>query len=230
VESRLGHSASSLTNKSDALLATAARTGEHLAYVELCRRHREMVFRTVFRVTHDIGDAEDILQGSWMRAFTHTGTFDGRSKFSAWGTRIASNSALTMIRRRRTIKERSLDDPVDPGGCRVKEMSEPSRNPEKRCLEKERIRLARQAIKRLPARLRTPIEIRQSQDGPMSELAMLAGVSVPTMKSRLVRAIPRLREPPSEVLKGRSTADVSPRGNEGGHPGDDRDARIAPRT
>ena len=212
----MGHSASSWTNTSDALLATAARNGDHLAYVGLCRRHRKMVFRTVLRIAHNIDDAEDILQDSWMRGFAHIGTFNGRSQFSTWVTRIASNSALMMIGRRRTKKECSLDDLVDPDSCRVKLLSEPSRNPEERCLETERIRLVRQAIKRLPAKLRTAIEIRQSQEGSISELAMLAGVSVQTMKSRLMRARLRLREPLSKALKGRSTADVSTRGNEGG--------------
>jgi len=175
-----------------------------------------MVFRTVLRISHNIDDAEDILQDSWMRAFTHIGTFDGRSAFSTWVTRIAINSALTTMRRRRTQRESSLDDPVDPDNRRVIEMVEPSRNPEEHCLETERLRLVRQAIKRLPSKLRTAIEIRQSQDGSMSELAMLAGVSVPTMKSRLVRARLRLREPLSKVLKGRSTSEVSQRANEGG--------------
>jgi RNA polymerase sigma factor (sigma-70 family) len=216
VEGRLGQSsAPPLAITSDALLVTRAKNGEQLAYVELCRRHREMVFRTVLRITQNTDDAEDILQDSWMRAFTHIGTFDGRSAFSTWVTRIAINSALTVIRRRRTQRELSLDDPVAPDNRRVMEMLEPSRNPEERCLEKERLQLVQQAIKRLPSKLRTAIEIRQSQDGSMSELAMLAGVSVPTMKSRLVRARLRLREPLSKVLKGRSTSEVSQRANEG---------------
>jgi RNA polymerase sigma factor (sigma-70 family) len=216
VESGLGQSGHPLTIASDALLVLSAQSGEHLAYVELCRRHREMVFRTVLRITQNRDDADDVLQDSWMRAFTHIGAFDGRSAFSTWVTRIAINSALTMIRRRRKQREFSLDDPIDPGNRRIAEMLEPSRNPEERYLETERLRLVRQAIKRLPSKLRTAIEIRQSHDGPMSELAMLAGVSVPTMKSRLVRARFRLREPLSKVLKGRSTADVSQRANEEG--------------
>jgi RNA polymerase sigma factor (sigma-70 family) len=214
VASRLGQSASPLANTGDALLATAARNGDHLAYVELCRRHREMVFRTVLRIIHNMDDAEDIVQDSWMRGFTHIGTFDGRSEFSTWVTRIAINSALTMIRRRRTKKEYSLDDPFDPGNCRVKEMLEPSRNPEEHCLETERLRLVRQAIKRLPSKLRTAIEIRQAQDGSVSDIAMLAGVSVATMKSRLLRARLRLREPLSKVLTIRSVPKVLPRTNE----------------
>jgi RNA polymerase sigma factor (sigma-70 family) len=216
MEGRLGRSVHPMTATSDALLVTWAQNGEYLAYVELCSRHREMVFRTVLRITHNRDDAEDVIQDSWMRAFTHIGTFDGRSAFSTWVTRIAINSALTMMRRRRTRRELSLDDPVDPDNRKVIEMLEPSRNPEESCLETERVRLVRQAIKRLPSKLRTAIELRQSQDGSVSELAMLVGVSVPTMKSRLVRARLRLRKSLSKVLKGRPTSDISQRGNEGG--------------
>jgi RNA polymerase sigma factor (sigma-70 family) len=204
-----GQSTSPLTATSDTLLVASARNGEHLAYIELCRRNREIVLRTVVRITHNLDDAEDVLQDSWMRAFTHIRTFDGRSAFSSWVTRIAINSALTMIRKRRRQKEFSLDDPVDPNCRRLTEMLEPSRNPEERCLEAERIRLVRQAIERLPSKLRTAIEIRQSQDGPISKLAMLAGVSLPTMKSRLVRARLRLREPLARVLNGRPASDIS---------------------
>jgi hypothetical protein len=119
-----------------------------------------------------------------------------------------------MIRRKRTQRELSLDDSVGPDNRRVIEMVESSRNPEERCLETERLRLVQQAIKRLPSKLRTAIEIRQSQDGSMGELAMLAGVSVPTMKSRLLRARLRLREPLSKALRIRSVPKVLPRTNE----------------
>ena len=216
VEGRLGQSALPLAITSDALLVTSARNGEHLAYGELCRRHREIVFRTVLRITQNTADAEDVIQDSWMRAFTHIGSFDGRSAFSTWLTSIAINSALTMIRRRRTQRELSLDDPADPDNRRAIEMQEPSRNPEERCLERERWRLVRQAIKRLPSKLRMAIELRQSQNCSVNELAMLVGVSVPTMKSRLLRARRKLRESLSKVLKGRSTSDASQRANEGG--------------
>jgi hypothetical protein len=90
-------------------------------------------------------------------------------------------------------------------------MLEPSRSPEERCLEAERLKLVRQAIMRLPSKLRSAVEIRQSQGGPVSELAMLTGVSLPTMKSRLVRARRKLREPLSKVVKGIPAPGVSHR-------------------
>ena len=90
-------------------------------------------------------------------------------------------------------------------------MLELSRDPEERCLEGERLELVRQAIGRLPSNLRSAVEIRQSQDGPISELAILAGVSLPTMKSRLMRARRKLRERLSNVLRGVAASDTSHR-------------------
>jgi RNA polymerase sigma-70 factor (ECF subfamily) len=210
-EHRLGQSASRLTTTSETLLVISARNGEQLAYAELCRRHREKILRIVLRITRNLDDAEDVLQDSWMRAFTHIRSFDGRSAFSTWVTRIAINSALTTLRRRRRQNELSLDDPAEPDRTRLAEMLELSRNPEERCLEAERLKLVRQAIMRLPSKLRSAVEIRQSQDGPVSELAILAGVSLPTIKSRLMRAKCKLREPLSKVVKGIPASDSTRR-------------------
>jgi RNA polymerase sigma-70 factor, ECF subfamily len=187
---------------------TSARNGEQLACAELCRRHRETVLRVVLRITRNLEEAEDVLQDSWMRAFTHLGSFDGRSAFSTWVTRIAINSALGMIRKSGRHKEVSMDDPADPHKPGLTEMLELSRDPEERCLEGEILKLVRQAIRRLPSKLRSAVEIRQSQDGPVSELAILAGVSLPTMKSRLMRARRKLRERLSNVLKGIPASDA----------------------
>ena len=185
----------------EAQLVATAQHGESAAYAELCRRHREKVFRTVLKITGNVDDAEDVLQDAWMRAFIYIRSFDGRSSFSTWLTRIAINSALSVLRKRRKRKEFSLDDAVDPDNPRVMQMRELSSNPEERCIETERQRLVRQAVRRLPSKLRAAIEIRESQDGSMQELAMVAGVSVPTMKSRLLRARLKLHEPLRRVLK-----------------------------
>jgi RNA polymerase sigma-70 factor (ECF subfamily) len=179
----------------------SAQNGEQFAYAELCRRHHKKIFRIVLKITRNLDDAEDVLQEAWMKAFIHIRTFDGRSAFSTWLTRIAINSALMTLRRRRRQNELSLDDPADPDRPGPAEMLELSRNPEECCLEAERLKLVRQAIMRLPSKLRSAIEIRQSEDGPVSELAMLTGLSLPTMKSRLMRARRKLHGPLSKVVK-----------------------------
>ena len=186
---------------SDAQLVATAQHGEPAAYAELCRRHREMVFRTVLKIVGNVDDAEDVLQEAWMSAFIHLKSFEGRSSFSTWMTRIAINSALSVLRERRRQKEVSLDDPVDPDLPRLMQIRERSSNPEERCIETERQRLVRQAIRRLPSKLRAAIENRESQGASMHELAIVAGVSVSAMKSRLVRARLRLSEPLKRALK-----------------------------
>jgi RNA polymerase sigma-70 factor (ECF subfamily) len=210
-------SASQRAAASETQLVATAQHGEPAAYAELCRRHREKVFRTVLKITGNVDDAEDVLQDSWMRAFIHIRSFDGRSSFSTWLTRIAINSALGVLRKRRKQKEFSLDDAVDSDNPRLMQVRELSSNPEERCIETERQRLVRQAIRRLPSKLRAAIEIRESQDGSMHELAMVAGVPVPTMKSRLLRARLKLREPLRRVLKEKAHAE-SPGGMKGSNP------------
>jgi RNA polymerase sigma factor (sigma-70 family) len=194
-------SVSQRTTASEAQLVATAQYGEPAAYAELCRRHREKIFRTVLKIISNVEDAEDVLQDAWMRGFIYLKSFDGRASFSTWMTRIAINSALGVLRKRRRRKEFSLDDSVDPDNSRLMQMRELSSNPEEHCIETERQRLVRQAIRRLPSKLRAAIEIRESQDGSIHELAMEAGVSVPTMKSRLLRARLKLREPLKRALK-----------------------------
>jgi RNA polymerase sigma factor (sigma-70 family) len=194
-------SASQRAAASEAQLVATAQLGESAAYGELCGRYREMVFRTVLKIIGNVEDAEDVLQDAWMRAFIHIRSFDGRSAFSTWMTRIAINSALSVLRKRRKQREFSLDDSIDPGNPRLMQIRELSSNPEECCIETERQYLIRQAIQRLPSKLRSAIEIRVTHDGSMHELAIVAGVSVPTLKSRLLRARLRLREPLRQPLK-----------------------------
>jgi RNA polymerase sigma-70 factor (ECF subfamily) len=120
---------------SDSSLVVAAQSGVHQAYVELCLRHREMVFRTVHRITRNLEDAEDVLQESWMRGFMHIRAFDGRSAFSTWLTRIAINAALMLLRKRRSVHEYSLDQTLEPNHPRIPEIQEPGQNPEERSIE-----------------------------------------------------------------------------------------------
>jgi RNA polymerase sigma-70 factor (ECF subfamily) len=79
-------------------LVAAAKDGDHQAYAELCRRHSKKLLRTILRITRNVADAEDTLQESLLKAYTHIGEFDGRCAFSSWLTRIAIISALLLSR------------------------------------------------------------------------------------------------------------------------------------
>jgi RNA polymerase sigma-70 factor (ECF subfamily) len=177
-----------LTSLRDESLVEAAKSGDHAAYRELSIRHAPMIFRIVSRITRNREDTEDALQDSLMKAFIHLQTFDGRSSFSTWLTRIAINSALMLLRKKRTRLETSLEsDLVDDSGPHV-QLVDPSPGPEKLYLQRERERNLRRAIRRLPSNLREVIEIRNARDASVSEVAGIAGISIAATKSRLLRA------------------------------------------
>jgi DNA-directed RNA polymerase specialized sigma24 family protein len=94
---------------SEESLVTSAKAGVHFAYAELCRRHSIRTLHVVQRITRN---KEDALQESLLKAFTHLNTFDEKSKFSTWLTRIAINSALMILRKRRSHPESSSEDDV----------------------------------------------------------------------------------------------------------------------
>src|SRR5580692_3141829 len=99
----------SQTEMSDEMLAARAKSGDMDAFVELSQRHANRVFQTTYRVTRNRQDAEDALQEAFLNAFTHMKNFEGRSSFSTWLTRIAINSALMILRKKRNCQEILLD-------------------------------------------------------------------------------------------------------------------------
>lgn len=177
----------------DEVLVVAAKSGNHPAFAELWRRHSNTAFKIVFRVTGNRDDAEDAIQDAWMKAYLHLKTFDNRSKFSTWFTRIAINSALMILRRKRSHPETSMDWSIDGETWQQWEVVDKRANTEEYYVRKEAERELKRAIHRLRPALRTVIEIQQSNDGSVKELADDAGISVAAVKSRLLRARTVLR-------------------------------------
>jgi RNA polymerase sigma factor (sigma-70 family) len=183
-----------MKSASESSLVPAAQSGGHGAYGELWGRHREMIFRIVQRIVKNREDAEDVLQDTWIKAFLNISAFDGRSAFSTWVTRIAINSALMKLRKRRWHMETSLDDHGDADPCRFPEIAELSPDPEEDCIRRERQFRARRAVQRLSPNLRKVIELRLSMDGSIEEIASITGISAAATKSRLLRARLALRK------------------------------------
>jgi RNA polymerase sigma-70 factor, ECF subfamily len=93
----------------DEVLVAAAKSGDSPAFLELWTRHSSSAFKTAYRITGNRYDAEDAFQDTWMRAYTHLNTFDGRARFSTWLTRIAINSSLMILRAKRAHPESSIE-------------------------------------------------------------------------------------------------------------------------
>jgi RNA polymerase sigma-70 factor (ECF subfamily) len=145
-----------------------------------------------YRITGNREDAEDVIQDAWLSAYVHLNTFDGRSQFSTWLTRIAINSALGILRRKRARPETSMEI-ADGETWQHWEIVDETKNIEELYARHEGTELLRRAICRLQPTLRYVVEIHQTNDRSIKEIADLAGISVAATKSRLLRARKILR-------------------------------------
>jgi RNA polymerase sigma factor (sigma-70 family) len=178
---------------SEAILVEAAKSGNHSAFEELWARHSDTAFRSAYRILRNRDDAEDTLQDAWMKAFVHVKTFDGRSQFSTWLTRIAINSALMVLRRKRSHPETSIDGSGDGETWEQWEVPDNRSNIEDLYLKKEAELKLKEAIESLRPPLRFVMEIQRVHYGSNKEIADAAGISLAALKSRLVRARALLR-------------------------------------
>ena len=176
----------------DDVLVSAAKLGDHHAFAELWTRHSKIAFNMAYRITGNRDDAEDASQDAWMKAYTHLNTFDGRAKLSTWLTRIAVNSSLMILRRKRSHPESSTEI-TDGDTWQHWEIADQTESVEDLCARHERVERLRRAICCLQPTLRNVVEIYQSNDRSVKEVAELAGISVAAAKSRLVRARKTLR-------------------------------------
>jgi len=174
-------------------LVVAAKSGDPPAFVGLWTRHSKTAFNMAYRITGNREDAEDVVQDTWIKAYVHLNTFDGKAKFSTWLTRIAINSALQILRKKRAHPETAMEI-TDGETWQHWEIADETKNAEELYARHERAEHLRQAICLLRPTLRKVVEIHQSKHLSIVEIADLAGISIAATKSRLLRAKKILRE------------------------------------
>jgi RNA polymerase sigma-70 factor (ECF subfamily) len=182
------------TELSEAALVSMAKLGDRDAFVALSKPYSDRILRTIFHITRNWHDAEDALQDAMLRAFSHLKDFQEKSSFSTWVTRIAINSALMMLRKKRVCQESPFEGIGGSGdNYELREPKSPAEDPESRLARKEREELLNDAILRLPQVLREVVELRQARGYSTREIAQALRITVPAVKSRLSRARLALR-------------------------------------
>jgi RNA polymerase sigma-70 factor (ECF subfamily) len=174
-------------------LVVAAQSGSQAAFGELFSRYSQRTYRTVLAITKNAADAEDAMQEAFLRAFTAINRFEGRATFYSWLTRIAINSALMIVRKRRTRPESSLGTLFEFGDdVAPMDFRDPSPDPEQICSQRQRCSKLIQAVDRLAPSLRDVAQTRLMEECSVKDLAAKFNISEAAAKSRLYRARVRL--------------------------------------
>jgi RNA polymerase sigma factor (sigma-70 family) len=182
-----------LGNESDEVLVANARLGDEHAWTELWRRHSNVTYRILLRMTGNREDAEDALQEAFMKSFVHLKSFHGQSKFSTWLVRIATNTALMQFRRKRCRPEVLFSNCADGFSDALEVLRDDSVDVEARFVLRERTELLRAAVDRLSPSLRGVIELRHKNECSIEQIAEMTGLSISATKIRLHRARCALR-------------------------------------
>jgi RNA polymerase sigma-70 factor (ECF subfamily) len=186
----------------ESVLVAQAREGDMQAFTALVRRYEGKIFRLAMHVTQNREDAEDVLQETFMKAYEHLDQFKGDSKFYTWIVRIAVNQALMKLRRRRTDKTVSMDETIDTGeDTVVREIADWGEDPEQRFSRDELGEILDGAIESLDPIYRSVFVLRDVEDLSTEDTAEALGLSVPAVKSRLLRARLQLREKLTRFFK-----------------------------
>ncbi len=199
----------------EAFLVLAAKSGDGHAFEILIERYQQRILAVARRFSRVREDAEDIVQQSLQKAFVHLHKFEGKSSFSTWLTRIAINEALMMLRKRRGLREVSMDDSNGSEKTAI-EFPDSASDPESSYLQRERERILSAAMKELTPRTRKAIELRELGELSTRETARVLCLSVATVKTRLFhgrRKLRRLLKRESAWMSGKQTLRANRKAN-----------------
>jgi RNA polymerase sigma-70 factor, ECF subfamily len=190
------------------VLVNAARAGDVSAFEELVRRYDRNVFRIAQHITQNREDAEDVVQDAFLKAYENLDQFQGQSKFYTWLVRIAVNEALMKLRKRRPERMVSLDEEVKTEDDALpREVADWTPNPEQQYTQAELRDILSRTIQGLPPGFRTVFVLRDVEGLSTEETAEALDLSIPAVKSRLLRARLQLRERLSRYFQKRESGD-----------------------
>jgi RNA polymerase sigma-70 factor (ECF subfamily) len=191
----------------DAALADFARAGDRAAFGAIMKRCNQRLFRIARAVIADDGEAEDVLQEAYTRAFAAIGRFRGEAAIATWLTRIVLNEAQGRLRGRRpSVDLRAVEAAQERGQLLSFPGPTVGENPEADVARTEIRRLIERAIDELPEPFRLVFILREVEELSVEQTADHLGLKTETVKTRLHRARRRLRRgldaQLSEVLTG----------------------------
>jgi RNA polymerase sigma-70 factor, ECF subfamily len=188
------------------------RAGDQSALESLMKQYASRVYRLAYGITRNAGDAEEVVQDTFLTLFQKIHTFEGRAALGSWLYRVATNAALMKRRGLRGEREVSLEarlptyqDNGRRAGDRSLLMADWSQNPEASLLSRETQAIVNQAIDALPEQFRAVLLLRDIEGLSNEEVAGIVGESVAAVKSRVHRGRMAFREELTRRFGSRSS-------------------------
>jgi RNA polymerase sigma-70 factor (ECF subfamily) len=166
--------------------------GETALYEILMRRYNQRLYRVARSILRNDGDAEDVMQEAYVRAYEHLNQFAGQAKFSTWLTKIAVYEALGRLRRQGRTE--NLDSVLDSDRHVMARMTSDTRDPERQAYDHELRIVLEGAIDSLPETYRLVFMLRAVEGMSVAETAGCLDIGVEAVKTRLHRARSLLRK------------------------------------
>jgi len=184
-------------------LVADARAGNGDAFAALLSQYDTRLFRLALRITGNQQDAADALQEALLKAYKGIVGFRGESRFYTWIVRIVLNEGLMKLRERRRDFMVSVDEPIqtDDDNFMPREIEDWGDNPEQRYSKTEFDAILNQNLDQLEPTLRIVFLLRDVEGFSIEETARTLGLSIPAVKTRLLRARLKLRERLTKYFK-----------------------------
>ena len=200
-----GNSASEAADahREDAWLVEGLRSGEESAYETLIARFQQPVYNLVYRLLDDPSETSDVVQEVFLKVFRSVGSFRGNSSLKTWVYRIAYNEAWNHRRwfTRHKRQEVGLEQEDGSSLCFRDLLPDPGRSAFDLVSDHETHALIEEALQDLNPAFRAAVVLRDIEDLSYEEIAEVLGVSLGTVKSRILRGREALRKEVASRLK-----------------------------
>lgn len=171
-------------------LIEKAAAGDAYAFEQLMEKHESRMYAVALRICRNREDAQDCLQDAMLRIYKALPNFKGLSSFSTWVYRIAMNTCLDELRRKKVRQAQSLDTLMESGYSPQDPGETPESHAEASAMRKE----IEKAIGDLPQDMRAAIVLRDIHGYSYEEISDILDTNVGTIKSRISRGREKLRE------------------------------------
>jgi len=176
------------SRRNDMHLIASALKGNQTAYERLMKKYHDQIANLIFRIIHQRLQVEDLTQEVFIKAFGSLKHFDDTYAFSTWLYKIATNSSIDYLRKKK-LSTFSINKPIEmEDGEATYELPDTRYEPDKHIIQKQRAILLQEAIEMLPEKYKRVIILRHTEERDYSEIAKILNLPIGTVKAHIFRA------------------------------------------